>query len=150
MRLITNVQYVSLNFEGKTLRLSCKALLLETSEGIFDGEPPRHTVRGFGPDSAWEVFSLDLGCDPLSYQLVDTTGGPVLITDSQPEGRPLYTGGVMMFEDGTPLFLQLQNPEYTFDISDYDEYDDAWEALGRKARQYYTLPLFPHLHYAPV
>lgn len=150
MRLISNLSFVQLDLNGQPLRLSCHALLLEESMPLFDGERPDQIVRGFGPDAAWLTFTRWLDCNHLDYTIEEVTSrGFVMMSDSHPEGRPIFSGANLTFGDGTTMFLQAQDQEQPLDISDYDDYNTAWLELGEKARRYYTAPNFPVLTYVP-
>jgi len=151
MRLITNLSFAQVNYNGQPLRIYCRALLLDATEALFSGEPLMHRIRGFGPDSSLEIFTLWLKCGHLEYEMTEAENNQVVfIGDSHPEGRPLFRGATVKFKDGVELFLQAEDPEQPLDVVDFTEYLIAWEALDKKVRRYYRSPNFPVVSYVPT
>ncbi|MDB5163132.1 MAG: hypothetical protein JWN28_740 [Candidatus Saccharibacteria bacterium] len=148
MRLITNLSSAQLEVNGNTLRLDCQALLLE---GTAIGKAtPIQRLRGFGPDSAWPVFSLWLSCNHLEYKMENAESDQLILnSDVQPEGRPIFSGATMKFVDGTELSLHAQDDEQPFDISDHEDYEVVWKELFYRSVSYYNGPNFPLLQFVP-
>ena len=54
LTLYTNIEFV----QHADLRLYCNAVLLEENQPPLLGEGLRSQLRGFGPDSAWPIFTI--------------------------------------------------------------------------------------------
>jgi hypothetical protein len=147
--LFLNLEFVIVN----QVRTFTHALLLEEGPSMFSGIDRR--ARGFGTDPAWPVF--DFPIPSLDYELTDASGGPILITDSKPEGRPLHAGAIMQFKgtDAPRLDLIVQDQDQPLDIRTFEGkwgdrvITDVWEKLSSLVGRYWKAPNMPRLAWGP-
>jgi len=148
-RLITNVDFVDVEVNGRSMRLWCHALLVEYVHG-FPGDEPQRRVRAFGTDAAWPVFTHWLKCDSVEYEMREAQGDSVFIVgDASPEPRPLISGVTLTFKDGSQFFVQIADRESPLDVEDFSRCTDVWRVLQVKVRSYWQAPNFPVLQYVP-
>lgn len=133
------------------IRTYCYALLLTEAPGIFGGT--ERQVRGFGTDPAWPVF--DLYIPSIDYQLTDASGNAIFMSNSHPEGRPLFTGGILQIAGGPRLDLISCNGNQSIDVQTFEgRYGErvilkVWEKLPGKVAKYWTAPHMPTLSWGP-
>jgi len=148
--LFLNLTYVIVN----GVRTSTHALLLESNPAMF-GDGIRHQVRGFGLDSAWSVFDLDV--PSIEYTLTDGQSNHIMITDSHPAGRPLCSGAIMKIKDGPELQLIVEDQNQPIDIKTFEgtwgdriTYDKLWNYLNANVVRYWHAPNMPRLMWGPA
>lgn len=162
MRLITNLSYVTLgkiDADGgavRGVRTMSHALVLQpptAPPGALGGMSASEVLRGFGVDGALPTFDLALGDGgrALEYEGEDFEGNIIVLGE---EGRATRVGDgtVLRWGDGTFAMLQLNNPERSLDIQDFDAgaYEALWAALGVKVAEYWYAPYMPKPQWFPV
>lgn len=148
--LITNLRTVVIG----NVEMHAYALLLEDHPATF-GDGPDRRIRGFGTDPAWPVFCVR-GIPSIEFELVDASGGPIMITDSKPEGRPLFSGAIMQIADGGPrLDLILSDHERAFDVQRFEgrsansPITKVWAKLPGLVAKFWDAPNMPGLTWGP-
>ena len=148
--LITNLEFVVVN----GVRTHTHALLVEEGPSMFGGGADRR-IRGFGMDPAWPVFDI-MGLPSIDFELTDASGGPLFISDSNPEGRPLYSGAIMQMAAGGPkIDLIVQDHEQALDIKRFEgRYGDSiitkvWDHLSATVGRFWRAPNMPRLAWGP-
>lgn len=164
MRLITNLNYVTVlrpGANGHGVRTSCAAVLLTPSEERMPmfGDVAPATIRGFGMDPAWPVFDIFLPDGiGIDYESQAWQSANLIVSDATPAGRPISSGDVLRFGDGTSLALDVEDHErpITYDDwpggdgegSDWDS-EGFWRLLTYRVRSFHTPPFMPLLHFMP-
>jgi hypothetical protein len=124
--LITNLWYVTIG----ALRMRCNALLLEpNTRGKFE-------LRGFGTESAWPVFGLDV---PSMHFEID-------------DARLVLPGAVIILErDDIHRPICVQTFEWDPETNKRGErFSEVWSALETSVARHWHAPYIPRLvHMTP-
>lgn len=146
--LLTNIGFIQDGASG--IRMDSHALLIseptEPSDGIF-GE--LHTLRGFGIDGAWPVFTYWLDAEKQLPFTLHSASDPtkIFISDDGTE-RPLFGGTVLTLKDGRQFFLQADAPERPLDVhTQTGSIGDIWDMLAQKTAEYWHAPCMPALQW---
>lgn len=146
--LITNLSFVQL--QGTNLRLDCHALLVTEDAGSAIG--PSYTLRGFGTDPAWPVFTYWLEKDALPFELAraDSAGSAVILGQDGAE-KPLFQGALLRLKGEQEFFLQTDSSERPLDVHEQEDGDimAVWALLYDKVAEYWHAPYMPRLTYGP-
>lgn len=153
LRLLTNINSVSMG--SPSIRLHCHALLLETPTSLFsrDEKVGDCRIRGFLTDGALEVFDFDLKCEPLEYEAESASSQNHLMMSEDGALRPLFSGHLVTFKDGTTLTIISEDQASGLDVTDYSDYQELWRNLPLKVLEYWQAPYMPvrmHLPKAAV
>lgn len=148
LTLLTNLQF--LVFNDATLHIN--ALLIEEghhaalSQSIYQ-------LRGFGPDAAWEVFSLTLKPHQFPITWADV---PSPLTEFVGHKIPSSIIGLTIpgkIPDSAPHVYKMfrENAERPLDVyvNETDSHIDVWEVLSQKVAQYWRAPFMPYLQHGP-
>lgn len=144
--LITNVQFIQK--QNDDLRINCRALLVtEESSGILG---PSWTLRGFGVEACWDVFQLWLDKDrhfPFKFETTESRSA-VMLTEITV--KPLFSGNLLTFKDGTQFFLQADDSSRPIDVHvQHGDICGVWDILAQKTALYWHAPFMPYLQYGP-
>lgn len=149
--LITNVSFAQFVQEQPVSKLWCYAVLLtENGHGFF--EKPTQTIRGFGSDAAYPIFSTWLGDNAFPYTVNQAESADMFIGHDN-KMRPMSSGAVFHFGDGTRLYLNVEDNACPLDIVSFQEgteIDVVWNTLQKKVAQYWQAPNMPVLSYSPA
>lgn len=144
--LITNLEWVTIN----GIRTYTHALLLTDGAYAFGpSDRRRYQVRGFGTDSAWPVFDLDV--PSIEYTLADARSGAIMLTDDDPAGRPLISGAIMQIKDGPRADLVVSDRKAPLQVDQFMcSILQVWDVLPMYVRRFWTAPNMPTLHWVRV
>lgn len=141
--LLTNIRAVG--YQGMTVHCSA-VLLTEGGIGIFD---PAYTVRGFGTEAAWDNFMLTLRPEAFPYTLTPFEDRSALFIGESGVPKPLFTGNVLRFQDGTEFRLYAAQSSQPIDVHvQHGDICAVWQILAEKTIQYWDAPYMPHLNYS--
>ena len=142
--LITNLEWVTVN----GIRTFTHALLVSDH---FDKKLRRLQLRGFHVCPASPVFDLDI--PSTAYTLTDAHSSNVMIvSDHEPELRPLCSGAIMQMEGGPRVDLVVSHRKRPLDIRTFEgerSILQAWDMLPGLIRSYWTAPNMPTLQWGP-
>jgi hypothetical protein len=147
-RLITNLNYATIARGGQPIRTMVHAILLQAREPLFRGQGRPQVVTGFGPDVAWQVFDLWLGCGRLEYETA-SYDSPDLFIGHTGEAKPLTQGAILRWADGTTIQLDVQDDKRPLDIVDVPTSQVA-DVLAVKTASYWVEPNMPTLRWQPA
>lgn len=139
--LITNINFL----QEKSLRLDCKAILIEANAPSAFGESEvTHKIRGFGTSADADVFTQWLQYGSFIIESVNNLVNAIVI-GHEGDAKPLFQGSHLRI-DGHEYFLQIEDRDFPIDETDVTEtdYPEIWEMLARKVEQYWTAPNMPH------
>jgi hypothetical protein len=156
--LITNLSYAIVN--GVRLHVSAIAIQPHDPDMPSFGNHENVRVRGFGPDSALEVFDLQLETADPAYELQLAESANIQFIGQNDDGsaadpKPLFTGGIISFADGTQIQLVKEShDERPIDFATYpgasDHFEQLWDALKVKSAEYWAAPAMPVPQWIPV
>lgn len=140
--LFTNLSYVAID----PVRTNSSALLLELATSFVPGTV-RYRARGFGPDSAWPVFDLEI--PSMEYTLTDPQGLHRVIGDGT--DKPLFSCAMLRIKKGPNLLLTIEDHEQPIDIRVFytEDYAPIWATLKDRVARYWRAPYMPYLKYGP-
>lgn len=146
--LLTNISYCTpRSYSG--LRMNVSAILLtENPKSLFGA--PEYTIRGFGPDAAWPVFSMQLKKESFPFKHVTAQDERFMFIGENGVPRPLFKGNILEFGCGTAFDLILDDSERPLDI--YKQTGDimrVWAQLRIRVSEYWNAPYMPRPEFAP-
>lgn len=137
-RLLTNIQDANLN----GIRLHCHAVLLEHPLGLSMERSQEGRIRGFSTSGSAAVFTFDLRCGPFDYE-IEEGQSPHIFIGHEGKTRPLFSGFLLTFKDGTLLQLLSPYDGGPLDVSEYDEVTEVWKDLPARVMSHWGAPNAP-------
>lgn len=145
--LVTNIHHVRIN----DLMLHAHALLI--SDQLDNQKHPHCTLRGFGTDSAWEIFQIHLKSANFTRQSAQSSSVMVL-GEGDDAPVPLASGDIFTFADGGPVVQVIKPFRSTQDLDVLelpgDKIEEVWARLPAKVARYWDAPNIPALTWSPV
>jgi hypothetical protein len=144
--LLTNIEFVQ--FSEAQIRMWCHALLIEEDgRGIMD--EPINSIRGFGMEAAWPVFTYWFKPEALPFEIIAKVQDKSHVMMSGDKAVPIFQGSLLKFADGKSFFLQIDDSSMPLDrLEGITEITEIWRALETKCAQYYNAPNMPHLYWS--
>ena len=145
--LFTNLDYVSIG----PVRTQSHALLLQEGD-FFAGMGLRRQARGFGTESSWPVFDIDLST--IEYEIQPAKSPHIFISDAHPEPRPLSTGAILKVGD-VSMQLWACDSDRDIDVWTIEGEHGArtilkvWDHLATSVALHWTAPNMPRLDWIP-
>jgi hypothetical protein len=149
--LLTNIGFMqSEQVEG--LRLWCHAILLtqdpDPKSAIFG---PTYTMRGFGTDPAWPVFSWFLTAEHFPFKIVNKVHDPThIVLGEDGSEKSLFRGSFLTLANEQKFFLQAEDMKQPLDVYRHNDILKIWEVLPLKVAHYWDAPNIPLLNYVPA
>lgn len=145
--LATNINFVAVD----GLRLDCNAILIEERVVPLFGEETYTQLRGFGPNSAWPVFTYRIDSGEFSFTIKPAQSNSVLFMgDGDAKPKPVFGGSIMELSNGKQFFLQAEDMSHPLDLTENEtDICKIWEILERKCEEYWQSPNMPHLSWYP-
>ncbi len=122
MQLISNLHKVLLTHGGRKVLVNCKNLVVDVDRGLNPGGK-KICLRGFGEDSAWDIFWLGLETEDAKFEIT--------------EGLPYCH---LNLADGTSIVFTRSKSNMPVDVTTHDDYDSLWATLLRKSMEYSLSP----------
>ncbi len=122
MQLISNIHKVFLLHNGKKVSLNCKNLVVDVDRGL-NCEGKKICLRGFGEDSAWDIFFLGLETEDATFEIT--------------EGFPYCH---LNLADGTVIEFTRSNSNLPVDVTTHKDYDSLWATLLSNSMKYSLSP----------
>jgi hypothetical protein len=143
--LLTNIQFAQL-IPDMAIRVDCSAILISENQDALFGGAKEHTVRGFGPDSSWPVFTQWLKPKALPFKIISVQDNSKIFIGHDGKERPLFKGNSLMFADGKGYFLQAANAALPIDVVDnLTDITEIWGTLETKCCDYWEFSNMPGL-----
>ena len=144
--LFTNIAFIQLT--DSPIRLDAHALLIE--DGGLGLLGPTHRIRGFGPDSAWPVFTYYLDKGPIEYSVTSAQDKSKVMLKSNGKTEPIFGGSILSIIDGPKFFLQSENSKRPLDVwKNVGDIEEVWRQLEMRVARYWRAPYMPHSSYGP-
>lgn len=149
--LLTNLSFIQSD-QVPDLRLWCHAILLTHDPDPKSGMlGPTFTMRGFGVDPSWEVFTWFLTPEHFPFKVTAAhDDSAVILHDGDEPPTPLFSGSLLKFANDTKFFLQAEDAKQPLDVFRHEEIRFIWNALSTKAAHYWQAPNIPTLNYVPA
>ncbi len=147
--LFTNLKFVQIN----GVRTYASAMVLEDSDSAF-GDGRSFRARGFGVSASLPVFDMQLAS--VDYRMTSASGGPLFITDSEPEARPLFQGAILAFPDETRIDLITNDHRRPIRVDRFEGPREesvctqVWDLLEKLVAHFWDAPNMPVANYQPA